>query len=126
MKRSWFGFFLLLALLVLALLSSLAMVRIHEENAEHLEQAARLALAGNWAGAAFRTAQAEHTWDRWELLRSALADHNPTEEIDSLFAALEVYGTAREKVAFAALCRETAKKIQAMGDAHSLKWRNLL
>lgn len=126
MKRSWFGFFLLLALLTAALLCSQAMVRIHGENAALLEKAAGLAMEGDWAGAAFLTAQARGIWDKWTLLRTALADHNPVEEIDGLFAALEVYGRAREKVAFAAACRETAKKIQAMGDAHSLKPENLL
>ena len=126
MKRSWFGLILLLALLLGSLLCSHAMVRIHQENAEKLERAAQLALEENWPGAAFWTAQARHTWDKWEFLRASLSDHNPSEEIDVLLAALEIYASAREETAFAAVCRETAKKMQAMGEAHSLKLQNIL
>ena len=86
----------------------------------------RYAMKENWAGAAFATAQAKHNWEKWDLLRSALADHTPSEEIDALFAALEVYGSAKDKVAFSALCRELSLKMLAIGDAHSLKFHNLL
>ena len=126
MKRSWIGFFLLLTLLAGSFWASRTMVVIHTENSENLEKAAQCALVDNWAGAAFLTAQAEHDWEKWDLFRSALADHNPTEEVNALFATLEVYGSARDKVAFASLCRELAEKIQAIGDAHSLKFHNLL
>ena len=126
MKRSWIGFFLLAALLAGSLWASRTMVTIHTENAEVLEKAARCALGGDWAGAAYLTAQAEHDWEKWELFRSAMADHNPSEEIDALFAAMKVYGSAREQVAFASLCREISEKMQAIGDAHNLKFRNLL
>ena len=126
MKRSWFGFFLLLLLLAASLFASRTMVTIHAENAEALNQAARFAMKENWAGAAFATAQAKHNWEKWDLLRSALADHTPSEEIDALFAALEVYGSAKDKVAFSALCRELSLKMLAIGDAHSLKFHNLL
>ena len=126
MKRSWIGFFLLVALLAGSLWASRTMVTIHTENAEVLEKAARCALGGDWTGAAYLTAQAEHTWEKWELFRSAMADHNPSEEIDALFAAMKVYGSARDQVAFAALCREISEKMQAIGDAHNLKFHNLL
>lgn len=126
MKRSWIGFALLVILLAAALVSSWAMEEFHEAAANKLEQAGQYALAGNWAGAAFLTADVQRDWDRWELLRCALADHSPMEEIETLFSALEVYGTAREKVAFAALCREAAQKMEAMGQAHGLQLHNLL
>lgn len=126
MKRSWIGLFLLIFLLAGAFLTSLAMEKLHTKNAEILERASQCALEGNWAGAAFLTAQAEHHWEKWELFRAALADHTPSEEVDALFASLEVYGSVRDKVAFSALCRELAQKVEAIGKAHSLELHNIL
>lgn len=126
MKRSWFGFFLLILLLGLSLVSSWAMEEIHSEASEKLEQAADFALSENWHKAAFLTAEVLRDWDRWQLLRSALADHGPMEDIESSFAVLEVYARQREKLAFAASCRELSRRIEAMGDAHAFRLRNLL
>lgn len=126
MKRSWVGFLLLLILLILSLAVSRGMARIHEDASRKLEQAADLALRGDWAGAAFRTAQVRHSWDNWELLRGALADHGPIEALDTDFAALEFYCRRRELLSFAALCREMAKQMEAMGDAHGWDLKNIL
>ena len=126
MKRSWFGFFLLAGLLVLSLLSSRAMVRIYQADARQLSQASEEALQGNWREAAALTARVRRNWDKWELFRCAMADHNPAEEIDILFSVLEVYGATREELAFASVARETAQKLEAIGEAHRLDFCNLL
>lgn len=126
MKRSWIGFFLLLVLLGTGVLATWAMAEIHEPISEELQLAAEGSLEDNWGKAAFHTVQARKAWEKWRLLRASLTDHDPTEEIDALFRALEVYGTCREEVAFAALCREMAQKIEAIGQAHGLVWQNIL
>lgn len=126
MRRSWIGLFLLLVLLGLGITATWSMAEIHEPIADELEQAAESCLVKNWGKAAFHTAKARRNWEKWELLRAALTDHDPTEEIDALFATLEIYGSCREEVAFAALAREMAEKIEAIGDAHSLIWKNIL
>lgn len=126
MKRSWIGLFLLIVLLVGSLIASNIMLTVHRESAEKLEQAAQFALDGNWTGAAFATAQARQQWERYDFLRSALADHAPGEEIDACFAALQIYGASAESVGFAALSKQTAQMIRAIGDANSLKFHNLL
>lgn len=126
MRRSWIGFFLLLALLAAGALATWSMGEIHEPISRELEQAAESCLNKNWGMAAFHTAQARREWEKWQLLRATLTDHDPTEEIDALFATLEVYGSCREELAFAALSREMAEKIEAIGDAHSLIWKNIL
>lgn len=126
MKRSWIGFFLLLVLLGAGILATWSMAEIHEPIGEELQLAAEGSLENNWGKAAFHTVRARKEWEKWNLLRATLTDHDPTEEIDALFAALEVYGSCREEMAFAALCRELAKKIEAIGDAHSLVWKNIL
>ena len=126
MKRSRFGFLLLLILLALSLAVSRGMGRIHEDTAARLDRAADLALEGNWAGAAFHSACARRTWDRWALLRGALADHGPIETLEADFAALELYASRRETLAFAALCREMACLAEAIGQAHSWDPKNIL
>jgi len=126
MKRSWIGFFLLLILLGLGILATWGMAEIHEPIAEELQLAAQGSLKGNWGKAAFHTAKARQDWKKWQLVRASLTIHEPMEEIDALFSVLETYGSCRETVAFAALAREMAEKVEAIGDAHSLDWKNIL
>ena len=46
------------------------------------------------------------------------------EDVDSLFARLPAYG--EDAVEFSACCRELARRVRAMYEAHSLTWWNLL
>jgi len=126
MKRSWIGFFLLVALLILGILATWAMDRVHAPISQALQLAAEGSLKNNWGKAAFHTAKAKTDWEHWQLLRACLTGHGSMEEIDALFATLEIYGALRENTAFSALAREMAEKIQAIGDAHSLEWMNIL
>lgn len=126
MKRSWIGLGMLVALLILSLLVTVGMDRIHAPIARQLESAADYALAGDWDMASALASGAGTEWEKWAHFRGCLADHNPMEEIGANFAELEVYGIARETVAFAASCSEIAKQVQAMGDAHGMVWWNLL
>ena len=126
MKRSWLGLLFLLILLAASLVTTWGMSEIHEDSSEKLEEAADLALSGQWSRAAFLTAQVRHKWDKWELLRAALADHGPIEDLDADFALLEVYGRSQERIAFAATCREMSRRMEAMGDAHGFDLKNIL
>jgi len=126
MRRSWIGLFLLLVLLIVGLALAWAIEDVHEPITAKLESAAEEALKQNWVSAAWFTAEAHSRWESWVLFRAALADHVPSEEVEALFAALDVYGASRESVSFAALSRELAKKIEAIGKAHGLNWENLL
>ena len=47
------------------------------------------------------------------------------EEIDALFAEVEVYAAAREETDFAAGCAALSRKVEAMGQAHGASWWNL-
>ena len=126
MKRSWLGFFLLLVLLGLSLLSTWAMGQACEPITENLLQASEEGLREDWGRAALFVAKARQDWESCALLRTMLTDHGPMEDMDALFCLLETYGISRENVAFSAICREMAEKIQAMGEAHSLVWENIL
>ena len=126
MKRSWFGFGILLVLLIAALLTTWAMDEIHEPIAGDLEQAAEYALLDDWENAELFYGRAAGKWEKWEHFRACFADHTPVEEISAAMAELEVYGIARENAAFAAACAETAEKVEAVGEAHGLVWWNFL
>ena len=120
MKRSWFGFVLLILLLFGSFLSTRVMTAIHEPIEAELLQAAQCAMDGNWekAGKAFREAE--------EHVRSCFADHTPVEEIDGDFELLKVYCAAREGASFAGGCLQLARQVAAVGEAHEFVWWNLL
>ena len=126
MKRSWFGAGLLAILLALGLLTTWGMARCHDPISRDLEQAAQAALSEDWDRAA---ALAEQAGDRWQAcwrLSAAVADHEPMEEIDSLFAQLEVYQQVRDSRAVASLCAELSQRVGNMLEAHQCSWWNLL
>ena len=124
MKRSIFGGLLLLVLLLGSLGAAALMENLHSPISELLEQAADLA-AEDLPGAVALARQAKAAWKEAEPLSACFADHNPMEEMNQEFARLEIFAREEEPLAFAAACGSLAEKMQAMGDAHSLQWRNL-
>ena len=126
MKRGWIGVGLLTVLLMGGLLVTRVMDKTHSEISEELERAARSAIAGDWEDAAEAAKDAFEEWQENWHFSAAFADHEPMEEIDALFAQLLPYLLDRDGVSFAAACRELARQIKAIGDAHGLNWWNLL
>lgn len=124
MKRSWFGFLLLVLLLIASILSSGSMVEIHEPVADKLHQAARYAMDDHWESASSLFLEAEKDWKHHEKIRSCFADHTPVEEIDAGFEVLNVFCTARETVSFSGGCHSLARQITAVGEAHKMVWWN--
>ena len=126
MKRGWFGAALLLVLLGLGIASSVLMGIFHEPLAQSLERAADLALAENWEKSQEIVEQAQEKWEKMWHFSATVSDHGPMEEIDALFAQLEIYQKSRDPVNFAAACASLSRQIEAMGDAHEISWWNLL
>lgn len=126
MKRVWIGAAFLLVLLVLGLGATWAMEAIHRPIGEDLDRAAVCAVRQDWEKADHFYRQATERWKKWEHFRGCLADHTPIEEVAAGFRAAEVYRAAREDTDFAARCRELAKKVAAVGEAHGLGWWNVL
>ncbi len=126
MKRSWFGLSLLLLILISALAVTWAMGALHKPIARDLELAAESALRENWDSAMALAEAAEAHWAKWDSLRRCFADHSPIEDIESNFVRLGAYGAEEETAEFAAACRELARKVEAMGDAHGLSLWNVL
>ena len=126
MKRCWFGLILLLVLLILCAGSSRYMTRVHEPLAQSAGKAAEYALEGDWGNALSLTRKVRSQWeDRWGLI-AAIADHDPMEQVNSLFAQLEVYAAAGDGAGFAAVCAALSAALDALADESSFTWWNFL
>ena len=126
MRRFLLGAGILLALLVLGLWISFSMTQQHQAISHTLEEAAQQALSGDPDSGHALARQAHQSWDSHWRSTASVADHAPMDEIDGLFSQLEVYAQTGQTSAFAANCSRLAKLIDAVGEAHSLTWWNLL
>ena len=91
-----------------------------------LEQAAEQSLEGDLDGATALAMAAKARWERQHQGTATVADHNPMDDVDRLFAQMEVYAKAQEAPHFAACCVELAQLLQATADAHRFSWWNVL
>lgn len=126
MKRIFLGLALLLALLGIAAVITVRMDHVYEPITNALRQAAEAAEADDWKKAAFLADQAKTRWEERRRFTATVADHSPMDEIDGLFAELEIYLRQQEMPHFAATCRHLAMLTEAMGDNHALNLWNLL
>ena len=117
---------LLLVLLLLGLLSGWYLERQHRDLARQLEDSAWLALSGQMSNARQEVQTAQAKWEKGRSLLAALGDHTPMEDIDGLFAELQIYGAAGEKTEFARTCSALSSQMAAMGNAYKLSWWNIL
>ncbi len=126
MGRFWIGVGLLIGLLVLGFGVSSAMDSAHREIADTLEQAAQAVFSGEVEEGVSQAEQAQRKWEScWKATASA-ADHEPMDEIDSLFAQMEMYRKFGDQTEFAACCRRLSQLVRAVGEAHAFNWWNLL
>lgn len=126
MRRCYFGAALLVALLGVSLLATAKMSRLHTAIANELASAASESLLGETARSDDAIRHAREAWEKNWHLSAALSDHEPMEEVDALFAELEVYRATRDIEAVAAVCAQLSSAIDALGDAHECTWWNLL
>ncbi len=126
MKRLWLGITILAVLLALSMATQRAMHKLHSPIGEDLEKSADFALAGDWEQANAHFEKAHSAWKRYHKATASVADHSPMDELDMLFGELGVFSQEREAVHFAATCRSAAQMAEAMHQAHSFTWWNLL
>ncbi len=126
MRRFLLGAGLLALLLALGLWISFSMNRLHRTISQTLTEAAQLTLSGELDAGHDLAQGAQQVWDSHWHSTASVADHAPMDEIDGLFAQLETYAQAGQTAAFAANCTRLATLIEAVGEAHSLTWWNLL
>lgn len=126
MKRVWFGVLLLVVLLVGSFAVTGCMCRTHSAISQELHVASALLLDNSYEKASQNIEKARNQWQKSWHFSATFADHDPMEEIDSMFAELGVYLRTENAEASAALCAELARAVEAMGDAHEPSWWNLL
>lgn len=126
MKRLWIGVAVLLILLVAGIWITTNTVKTHDSISQSLEQAAQAAMAGDWERAQTLSSDAKGTWQHYRRGTAAVADHEPMEEIDSLFSQMDIYLAAGERVAFSACCAGLSVLTQAIGEAQAINWWSLL
>lgn len=125
MRKFWLGIAILVLLLLFSLLSGMATYRLHNSLSEDFSQAARLA-STDWAQAQALTASARSKWLRWRHGLSALADHGPLEQMESLFRVLAVYASPSQWEPYAATCSQLSALAEKMGEEQLPLWWNLL
>ena len=125
MKRIWFGAALLALMLALGLLSSAIMEKTWQTQSENLNRAASLVAEGDWMGARQLQNEAQMEWERKQLLVAALCRHEPIDQIDGLFAQLEVFSEARRAVSFGSTCVYLSRQLDSLGQSHSFNLKNL-
>ena len=126
MERSRFGLGLLLCLLILGILSTWGMLRTTEPMTESIRQAGDAGFREDWTVAEQKLGEAKQRWEETFPFCASLTDHEPMENINGLFAQLEVYAKSRDAQNFAALCIQIGEDMEAMGEAHRLNWWNIL
>ena len=126
MKHFWLGAGLLSVFLILGILVSVFMKNTHMEISQTLEEAVQKAISGDLETGIRLGEKAKKSWEKCRQGTAAVADHSPMDEIDSLFAEMEIYAQAREAPHFAACCAQLSQLVKAMYDAHALTWWNFL
>ena len=126
MKRLWLGVGLLAVLLATGIWITAHVARIHQPISEKLSQAAEAAREKRWEDVDIWLEQAKMSWDQNSFFSATVADHEPMEEIQGLFAAAQAYAAQREFALCAAMCARLVLLTDAMADSHAFTLRNLL
>ncbi len=126
MKRLWIGVGFLVALLAGSLFLLTFSVGFCREFSETLDDACALALEENWPSATEKADNCYKNWKKQQHLLAAFTDHEPIEQVDSLFSQLALYGEKRMSVEFASVCRQLRHCAKAIDESHSLKWWTIL
>ena len=126
MARGWFGAGILAVFLVLGLILSGVTDKVQLPTGELLEQAAEKTLAGDFEEGIALGMEARSQWEQQWKFTAAIADHSPMDDVDALFAEMEVYARTGEEPHFAACCKELSQRLEAIADAHRFSWWNVL
>ena len=126
MGRFWLGIVLIAVLFAAGIGVGSFMNATGSTICDTLDSAAETALSGDLQAATGLAKDAQNKWDSaWHRI-AAMADHAPMDEIDGLFAQLNIYAETGAAGDFAAYCSRISQLIFAVGEAHSFNWWNLL
>lgn len=125
MTRLWIGIGLLLILLASGIWLCLGLSPFHEDLAYELEQAAELAVAGEWDEAYRLADTARRQWLGRQRLTAAFINHEPLERAEALFAEMTLMEPEQYRQ-FAAVCVHLAQTCRAISEPLKLNWWSLL
>lgn len=125
MKKLWAGIGILAVLLAMGIGAAAAMGHFHRDLGAQLEQAAELCLT-DWKTANALADSARQSWQQHRHWVAALADHEPLEEISSLFYQLDLCQKTGDAEEFAAVCLRITGICDILSESHSPYWWNLL
>ena len=117
MNRFRIGVGLLIVLLVVCVFSQLRMAAIQKPIAAEVARAEAYAAIEDWPRASAAAAQARAAWEKNRTFVASLADHQPLEDIESLFAMLAAYADERDETEFRAACQDLNRRILAVKEA---------
>lgn len=126
MKRFWIGITVLAVLMALGSTVAFFMGRCHAPISSDLAQAAQAAMGGELEQATRLAENAHAEWLSCRDFTAAFADHTVLEEIDALFAEIEIYAAVGDSISFAAACAHLSELANAVAESHHPKWQNLL
>ena len=121
MKRCWFGAGMLLFLLIAGLVVSILMGNFQKNLAQQVSHAAETALDDREA-AQKEIDQARVKWQKLRPLAAGLADHDPMNEADALFALLVPQA---EDPDFRENARHLAEILRQLGQSHMPTLENI-
>ena len=125
-KHFYYGLGILLVFLILGLFVAFFMNDLCIPISAQLQEATREALSGDFQQGISLAISAKNRWaTTWKRI-ATVADHTPMDEIEGVFAELEVYARSEDREHFSACCAHLAQLLEAMAEAHSLTWWNLL
>lgn len=125
MKKTWVAVAVLLVLIVAGIAAAVAMGSIHGKMSEALFRAATLA-EEDWGQAKALAESARAEWEKYAHLIAALADHEPLEEIDSLFLQVRICILQEDRESFAMACARLAGIAERLAQSNCPSWWNLL
>ena len=126
MGKGWLGAGLLAVFLIFGICLSVMADTACLPTEDLLKQAAEKTLSGDFVEGIALGKEAQSRWEgQWNAI-AAIADHEPMDEVDALFAEMEVYATTGEQPHFAACCEALARRIHSFADAHRFSWWNVL
>lgn len=126
MLRLWIGIGILAILLAMGIGLLWGSGVFFEELSQDLQQAGEFALAGNWQAAGEKVEKSREKWEAYRPFWASFTDHEPVEQMQNLFAQLELYRARQLEVEFAAVCRNLVHVAEAIDESHSLKWWSVL
>lgn len=126
MNRLWIGIGILLVLFAMGIGMLWGSRVFFEKISDGLEQAGELALAGNWTAATAKVQKCRTQWEAYRRFWAAFTDHEPVEEMQTLFSQLELYSQRQLDVDFAVTCRHLCQLAEAINESHSLCWWSVL